>query len=129
MAAASEATDLLKADNSARMARQSAFDTSRFVSTFSVVSGSPAPLLAHSAECSKILQIAANRVLLPSVAPRQEHDEMIEALRKMVESDNDDVSNAAKEAVEYRVNAHHARSREGLELLGIGGMRFAIRLK
>ena len=128
MAAASEANDFLKADNSARMARQVAFDTSTFVSTFSVVSGSPAQFLAHSAECSNILQIAANHVLLPSVAPRQEHEEMIEALRKVVESDDDDVSNAVKEVLESRVNAHHIRPREALELLAIGGMRFAIRL-
>lgn len=128
MAAASEQNEFLKPENAARMARQVAFDTETFVSTFSVVSNNPSQFLPVCGECFEILRIAANKVLLPSIPPRQEHEEVMEALRLVAESDEEGVLQAAKNALEGRLDICHISPRGALELLAIGGLQFAIRL-
>lgn len=128
MPAASEANNHLNPSNAARMARQVAFDASTFVLTFGVVSGNPSQFLPASAECGTILQIASNKVLLPSVDSQQEHEEVLEALRLVSESNEDHVLDAARDVLQSRIKVFHLGPREALELVAIGGLNFAIRL-
>lgn len=128
MAAASEQNDFLSPSNSARMARQVAFDATTFVSTFGVVSTIPSQFLPFTAECGEILRMAANKILLPTSAAHQEDEEVMEALRMVADSDDEKVFGTAKGILEARLSIYHISPREALELLAIGGLRFAIRL-
>lgn len=128
MAVASAKNAYLTPTSCARMARQLAFDAASFVATFSVVSTSPAQFLPSSAECSKLLSIASSRVLLPAVPLKPGDEEVLEALRGIVESDEEDVVQAAGDVLQTRIGTCHIAPREALELLAIGGLRFAIRM-
>lgn len=128
MAAASAANSYLTPTSCARMARQLAFDVTTFVSTFNVVTGNPSQFLPSCSECGRILRMASSRVLLPSVPPRQEDEEVVEALRAVIESDEDQVLQSAGQVLASRIGASHIGPREAVELLAIGGMKFAIRM-
>lgn len=128
MAAASAANSYLTPASCARMARQLAFDVTTFVSAFTDVTANPSQFLPSCAECGKLLRIASSRVLLPSVPPRQEDEEVVEALRAVTESDEDEVLQSASQVLNSRIGAYHIAPREALELLAIGGLQFAIRM-
>lgn len=113
----------------AKMGRQLAFDASILVSTFNVVSMNPGQFLPLLADCGKVLRVASGRVLLPSAPPREEEEEVIEALRTLVDSDDDEVLRMASRVLEARIGVQNIGPREALELLAIGGMmKIAIRM-
>lgn len=126
MAAASSANSFLASTNCARMARQLAFDVTTLVSTFAAVTANPSQFLPSCAECGKILRIASSQVLLPSVPPRREEEEVVEALRAVSQSNDDSVVQSAGQVLASRIGASHIAPREALELFAIGGLKFAI---
>lgn len=129
MSVASAANSYLTPVACAKMARQLAFDVSTLVSTFNVVSTNPDQFLPLSAECAKVLRIASGQVLLPSVPPRQEEQDVFEALCTLVESDDDEVLRMASQVLETKIGVQCLGPREALELLAIGGMmKLAIRM-
>lgn len=128
MAVAAEVNGFLSPTHMARMARQVAYDTSMFVSTFSSVTSNPSKFLKSCSESSTVLQLAANRVLRPSVPPLQVHEEVLDALRKVKDSNEEKVMEDAQLVLESSIDVTHITPREALELCAIAGMRFAIRL-
>lgn len=128
MSAASAANSYLSPISCAKMARQLAFDVTMLVSTFQCVTPNPPQFLPFSAECEKVLRIASQRVLLPSVPAGKEDEEVIEALKSIVESDEDEALDSARKVLESRIGLTSIGPREALELLAIGGMKFAIRM-
>ncbi|CAN8072446.1 unnamed protein product [Agarophyton chilense] len=128
MAVAAEINGFLSPTHMARMARKVAHDTSMFVSTFTAVSRNPPKFLPSCAECGVVLQMAASKVLRPNAPLKEEHQEALDALECVATSDEDEVVQAAKRALENAINVVHITPREALELCAIAGLRFAIRL-
>lgn len=126
MSPASSANSYLTPVACAKMARQLAFDASTLVGTFHIVSPNPAQFLPASAECGKLLRIASGRVLLPSVPAPPEDQDVIEAVRRLVETQDDDVVKTVSEILESKIGVRYISPREALELLAIGGMKSAI---
>lgn len=128
MSAASSANSYLSPTTCARMAKQVAFDVTTFVSTFNAVTASPQQFLPSCAECGRLLRIASSRVLLPSVPPRQEDEDVVKCLLAVAKSDEGQILESATRVLSSRIGATHIAPREALELLAIGGMKFAIRM-
>ena len=128
MAAASKRNDFLSPTNSARMARQVSYDAASFVSTFSVVSNNPSQFLPYTAECGAVLQMAATKVLMADSTVVEEDEQVLDALRAVAKSADEDCLSTAKSMLEANLKIFHISPREALELLAIGGLRFAIPL-
>lgn len=128
MAAASSANSYLSPTNCARMAKQLAFDVTTFVSTFSVVTASPRQFLPSCGECGRLLRIASSQILLPSVPPKQEDEEVLACLFAVAKSDEEQIMRSASQVLASRLSVTHIAPREALELLAIGGMKTAIRM-
>lgn len=131
VSAASAANSYLTATSAAKMARQVAYDAETLVSTFSVVTSRPLNFLPLCTECGPLLRLASAKVMLPSVAARQEQEEVLQALFALTsatDEEEEEQTAIAQQALQSRLGTTHVSPREAVELLAIGGLREAISL-
>eukprot|EP00172_Hildenbrandia_rubra_P000792 Plantae.Rhodophyta-Hildenbrandia_rubra.ctg14468.p1 GENE.Plantae.Rhodophyta-Hildenbrandia_rubra.ctg14468~~Plantae.Rhodophyta-Hildenbrandia_rubra.ctg14468.p1 ORF type:complete len:717 (+),score=142.72 Plantae.Rhodophyta-Hildenbrandia_rubra.ctg14468:84-2234(+) len=125
--AASETNDYLSPRSTGKMARQLGYDASVLVEVFGIVTSRPENFLKRCAQASKLLLLAARKVIRPRIELGKGEEETLNVLKEMATAAPadpkwDSICERAAEVLRTRMQVDYLHPREAMEMLIIAGL-------